>query len=220
MKIIAVMSGGMDSTTMVYQLLAQGNEVMAVSFNYGQRHKLELDKARNTCNRLNIPHKVIDISFIKEFISNSSLTGDIAVPEGHYADENMKQTVVPNRNMIMAAIAIGVAVNEDFDAIALGVHSGDHAIYPDCRPEFIAALDTIARIANFKPIEVMAPFLNLDKGDIAIIGKGLDVDYEQTLTCYNGESKPCGKCGACVERKEAFGKAKFQDPLTETEPAI
>lgn len=213
MKVIAILSGGMDSSTMLYQLLADKNEVKAISFNYGQKHKLELEKASATCSKLNVPHKIIDISFIKELVSNSALTGDIEVPEGHYAGENMKLTVVPNRNMIMSSIAIGYAVNEDFDAIALGVHSGDHAIYPDCRPVFIEALNTIAAIANFKAIQVLTPFLNIDKGDIAIIGKNLGVDYSSTLTCYNGGETPCGKCGACVERKEAFEKAESIDPL-------
>lgn len=214
MKIIAVMSGGMDSATMVSKFLSEKNEVKAISFDYGQRHKLELKKAAALCKKLNIPHKIVDISFIKDLVSNSALTSDnIEVPEGHYAAENMKLTVVPNRNMIMASIAIGYAVNEDFDAIALGVHSGDHAIYPDCRPDFIYALKDIAKIANFKSIAVLAPFLNIDKGDIAKIGKTLGVDYSSTLTCYAGKETPCEKCGACVERAEAFSKADLEDPL-------
>lgn len=213
MKIIVILSGGMDSTTMLYKLLSEGNQIKAISFDYGQRHKLELEQAKETCNKLNIDHKVVDISFLKELISNSALTSEIEVPEGHYEDENMKLTVVPNRNMIMASIAIGYAVNEDFDAIAIGVHSGDHAIYPDCRPDFIDKLNSISLIANFKPIQILAPFLNVDKGDIAIIGKELGVDYSKTLTCYNGGYEPCGKCGACVERKEAFEKAELKDPL-------
>jgi len=220
MKIISVLSGGMDSTTLLYKLLAEGNEVKAISFNYGQRHKLELQKASETCLKLGIQHRIVDISFIKELVSNSALTGNMAVPEGHYEDKSMKLTVVPNRNMIMASIAIGYAVNEDFDAIALGVHAGDHAIYPDCRPEFIEKLNEVSLIANYKPIEVLAPFLTLDKGDIAIIGKQLGVDYTSTLTCYNGTEKPCGKCGACQERIEAFKKADLADPLLQSEPMI
>lgn len=213
MKIISVLSGGLDSTTLLYDLIEQGNEVTAITFNYGQRHKLEIEKAANTCKELGIKHKVMDISFIKELVSNSALTSDLAVPEGHYEDASMKSTVVPNRNMIMAAIAIGYAVNLDYDAIALGVHSGDHAIYPDCRPEFVEALQNIAAIANYKRIAVLAPYLNSDKGDIAKIGTKLGVDYSSTLTCYNGQSEPCGKCGACQERAEAFKKAGVPDPL-------
>lgn len=124
----------------------------------------------------------------------------------------MKATVVPNRNMIMSSIAIGWAVNEDFDEVALGVHAGDHAIYPDCRPEFIETLAAVAQIANYKPIGIYAPFLKLDKGDIARIGKALGVDYSLTHTCYEGSETPCGKCGACQERAEAFAKAEATDP--------
>ena len=139
-KTIIVLSGGLDSSTLLYKLINEGKEVKAISFNYGQRHSKELEYAAKTCAKLNIEHKIVDMIFLKELVSNSALTSDIAVPEGHYAGENMKQTVVPNRNMIMASIAIGWAVNEDFDEVALGVHAGDHAIYPDCRPEFIDAL--------------------------------------------------------------------------------
>ena len=212
-KTIIVLSGGLDSSTLLYKLINEGKEVKAISFNYGQRHSKELEYAAKTCAKLNIEHKIVDMIFLKELVSNSALTSDIAVPEGHYAGENMKQTVVPNRNMIMASIAIGWAVNEDFDEVALGVHAGDHAIYPDCRPEFIDALQNCATLANFKPIGIYTPFLNIDKGDIAICGKELNVDYSLTWTCYAGREKPCGKCGSCVERLEAFQKAGIVDPL-------
>jgi 7-cyano-7-deazaguanine synthase len=223
MKTIIVYSGGMDSTTLLYQLIAEkkaafmaglsNNEVKAISFNYGQRHVRELEQAKKTCEKLGIEHKVIDMAFMRDIASNSSLTGDIATPHGHYEAENMKLTVVPNRNMIMASIAIGWAVNLDFDQVALGVHAGDHAIYPDCRPEFILALSMIAKVANFKPIDIYTPFLNIDKGDIAIKGKELGVDYSLSHTCYEGTEVPCGKCGACQERAEAFKKAGITDPL-------
>jgi len=217
-KTICILSGGLDSTTLLYRLLKDPNrhvkrEVKAISFNYNQKHKIELLAAHLTCDKLGIEHKVIDVSFLKDLLSNSALTSDMPVPEGHYESESMKQTVVPNRNMIMAAIAIGYAVNEDYNEIALGVHAGDHAIYPDCRPEFVAALRKIAKIANFEPIEVYAPYLHKDKGDIVIEGTKLGVMYEYTHTCYNGEQIPCGKCGACQERAEAFAKAKRSDPL-------
>jgi len=213
MKTVCVLSGGMDSTTLLYKLLSEGKEVEAISFDYGQRHKKELQSAKATCQKLNVPHKVIDLSFLRELLSNSALTSEIEVPEGHYQDENMKLTVVPNRNMIMASIAIGYAVNIDADEVALGIHAGDHAIYPDCRPEFLSALAGIAEIANFKPIEIYAPFIFVDKGDIASIGKQLGVDYSLTWTCYKGQENACGKCGACQERAEAFEKAKSIDPV-------
>jgi 7-cyano-7-deazaguanine synthase len=213
MKTILVFSGGMDSTTLLYNLVEKGHQLKAISFNYGQKHSKELEFAKKTCKKLGVEHKIIDISFIKELVSNSALTSNEEVPEGHYEAENMKRTVVPNRNMIMASIAIGWAVNQDFEQVALGVHSGDHAIYPDCRPEFIEALEQIARISNFKPINIITPYLFMDKGDIAIDGKRLNVDYSLAWTCYKGLEKPCGKCGACQERVEAFTKAGITDPL-------
>lgn len=213
MKTVCILSGGMDSTTLLYQLINEGKEVKAISFDYGQKHRRELEQAEKTCKKLGIGHEIINMSFLKDIVSNSALTGDIEVPHGHYEDENMKLTVVPNRNMIMASIAIGWAVNLDFDEIALGVHAGDHAIYPDCRPEFVWSLKSIALVANFKSIDVYTPFLNLDKGDIAIIGQKLGVDYSLTHTCYEGTAVPCGKCGACQERKEAFEKAGYNDPV-------
>ncbi len=213
MKTIIVLSGGMDSTTLLYQLLHEGKEVKAISFNYGQRHSRELGQAALTCKKLGVEHKIVEMAFMKELISNSSLTGDIPTPHGHYEAENMKLTVVPNRNMIMASIAIGWAVNLDYDEVAIGVHAGDHAIYPDCRPAFVEALRNIAAVANFKPIRIYAPFLNIDKGDIAVIGSHLHVDYSLSHTCYEGTEVPCGLCGACQERKQAFEKAKTNDPL-------
>lgn len=213
MKTVLVLSGGLDSTTLLYQLISEGKEVEAISFNYGQRHKKELQFAEQTCDKLGIKHHIVEMQFMKELLSNSALTGDIEVPEGHYESENMKLTVVPNRNMIMASIAIGYAVNIDADEVALGVHAGDHAIYPDCRPEFIDALDNIAQIANFKAISIYAPFLNIDKADIVKIGKELNVDYSLSWTCYKGKEKPCGKCGSCQERAYAFEKNNIKDPL-------
>lgn len=213
MKTILVYSGGMDSTTLLYKLLKDGNEVKCLSFNYGQRHAIELEQAKKTCAKLGIEHKIIDMSFMKDIASNSALTGNTEVPHGHYEDETMKLTVVPNRNMIMASIAIAWAVNCDYHEVALGVHAGDHAIYPDCRPEFIYALSSIAQIANFTRINIYTPFLLIDKGDIAVIGKELGVDYSLTHTCYEGKEIPCGLCGACQERKMAFEKAQLSDPL-------
>ncbi len=215
-KAVVILSGGMDSTTLLYKVLADGYKVEALSFNYGQRHKKELRYASKTCKKLGVPHRIVDVSVINNLVQGSALTSkDISVPEGHYAQENMKLTVVPNRNMIMLALATGYAVSKDCNHVFFGAHAGDHAIYPDCRQEFVSALSAVTEIANYVPVTIHAPFLNLDKGDIAILGKELNVDYSLTWTCYKGKEKPCGKCGACVERKEAFDKAKTQDPIYE-----
>jgi len=214
MKSVCILSGGLDSTTLLYKLIKEGKEVKAISFFYGQRHSKELEMAVKTCDKLNIEHKVINLEPLKSIMDNSALTGDVDVPEGHYEDETMKKTVVPNRNMIFASIAIAYAVNIEADEVALGVHAGDHAIYPDCRPEFIDALRAVAKIANYRPIEVYAPFIDMSKADIVGEGIELEVDYSLTHTCYKGEEVPCGLCGSCRERGEAFYINKTQDPLT------
>lgn len=212
-KTVAVVSGGMDSVTMLHDLHNQGHELEVISFNYGQRHVKELEVAKENASALKLGHTVIDMDFMAGLLSNSALTSDIEVPEGHYEDENMKLTVVPNRNMIMASIAIGYAVNLGFDTVALGVHSGDHAIYPDCRPEFIKELNDVAGIANYEPIEVIAPYIDMDKTSIIARGLEVGVDYSKTWTCYKGLEKACGQCGSCQERLEAFENNNLTDPL-------
>lgn len=214
-KAVVVLSGGMDSTTALYQAKADGYEVYAISFNYGQRHKKELIKAREICELNGIEHHVVMLDSITKLISNSSLTNpDIEVPEGHYAEETMKATVVPNRNMIMASIALGYAVNIKAEKLYLGVHAGDHFIYPDCRPEFVNALDLAGLFGNegFARVKIHAPFVEIGKHDIVTIGNKLEVPYEMTWSCYKGDLLHCGKCGTCVERKEAFDLAKVEDP--------
>jgi len=214
MKSVTVLSGGMDSTTLLYKAIKDGDEVTSVlSFDYGQRHKRELEMAKKTCEKLGLSHKIIDLTSVSQVMKNSSLTDDIEVPEGHYADETMKATVVPNRNMIMLSIAIAEAVSTGASRVYYGAHSGDHDIYPDCRKEFVEAMDKVSRISNYEEVEVVAPFIDMDKGDIAILGKELNVDYSLTLTCYNGAEEACGKCGSCVERLEAFEKAGISDPI-------
>jgi len=217
-KAVVVLSGGMDSATALYQAKADGNEVYAVSFNYGQKHKKELDFARQLAEKAGVKeHKVVDLTDINQLVSHSALTGkDIAVPDGHYTAESMKITVVPNRNMIMYAVALGYAVNLEADAMYVGIHSGDHAIYPDCRPDFITGLQALALVANegfIKPdFEIKAPFVNISKAEIAAKGNKLGVPYELTWSCYKGGDKHCGTCGTCVERVEAFQLASVIDP--------
>jgi 7-cyano-7-deazaguanine synthase len=126
----------------------------------------------------------------------------------------MKSTVVPNRNMILLSLAIGYAVSENAQAVYYGAHSGDHAIYPDCRPEFVRQMNVVSKLANYEPVEVVAPYLDVDKNAILADGLKMGLDYSNTWTCYNGRDKACGKCGACIERLEAFAANKQSDPLS------
>ncbi|MAD53972.1 MULTISPECIES: 7-cyano-7-deazaguanine synthase QueC [unclassified Idiomarina] len=212
-KVVVIYSGGMDSFTVLNKALEQGHEVSALSFNYGQRHVRELDVAAKVCDELSIPHKVVDITAINTLLAGSSLTDDIEIPEGHYEESSMKSTVVPNRNMILLSLAIGYAVSEGASAVYYGAHSGDHAIYPDCRPEFVRQMNVVSQLANYEPIEVVAPYLDVDKNAILADGLRMALDYSNTWTCYNGRDKACGKCGACVERLEAFAANGVKDPL-------
>lgn len=213
MKTLVILSGGLDSTTLLYDSIKWSSSIEAISFNYNQKHKRELELAAKTCEKLGIKHKIIDIGFLGD-ISKSSLTDENhAVPEGHYADENMKQTVVPNRNMIMMSIAAAYALNNGFDQMAIGVHAGDHAIYPDCRAGFIGYMAKAFAICDWNKLSLRAPYLRMSKGDIVKRGLQLKVDYSLTQTCYKGAEKACGKCGSCVERLEAFVQNNAVDPL-------
>lgn len=212
-KVVVIYSGGMDSFTVLHKALHNGLEVFPLTFNYGQRHVKEVEYARTVCQKLNLSHEIVDISAINRLLQGSALTSNIDVPEGHYAEESMKATVVPNRNMIMLSLAIGYAVSKGANTVYFGAHSGDHAIYPDCRPEFVEKMNTVAKIANYQPVEITTPYLNQDKGQILADGLKMELDYSQTWTCYNGREKACGKCGSCVERLEAFANNNAIDPL-------
>ncbi|WP_337840325.1 7-cyano-7-deazaguanine synthase QueC [Rheinheimera sp.] len=212
-KVVVIYSGGMDSFTVLHKAIADGHEVHALSFNYGQRHVKELDCARQVCQELGLSHKVVDISAINQLLAGSSLTDNIDVPEGHYAADNMKSTVVPNRNMILLSLAVGYAVSLNARAVYYGAHSGDHFIYPDCRPEFVLKMHEVCQIANYEPVDIVSPYLNGNKIDILRDGLAMGLDYSKTWTCYNGRAKACGKCGSCQERLEAFALNHVQDPL-------
>jgi 7-cyano-7-deazaguanine synthase len=214
---VVIVSGGLDSTTALWQAVHQTRDVHAISFNYGQRHRKELEFAAETCRLLKVKHDIVDITSITDLISNSALTGDIDVPHGHYAEDNMAMTVVPNRNAIMANIAIGAAINDAAYELWLGIHAGDHAVYPDCRPVFVESLQDLAYVANDGFIRpgflIKAPFIDVGKDEIVRVGAGLGVRWDLTWTCYEGGGLHCGRCGTCVERLEAFDLAGEVDPV-------
>jgi len=212
-KVVVIYSGGMDSFTVLNRALKDGKEVYALTFDYGQKHVKEIDYARAVCQELNIEHKVIDITAINQLLAGSSLTDDIEIPEGHYEEESMKSTVVPNRNMILLSLAVGYAVSKEASQVYYGAHSGDHAIYPDCRPEFVQKMSDVCQIANYEPVKIYCPYLDNDKIEILTDGLKMGLDYGKSWTCYNGREKACGKCGACQERLEAFEKNNVTDPL-------
>lgn len=214
MKSVLIYSGGLDSTVLLHHLLAGGTEVLALSIDYGQRHRVqELHCARAQCEAAGVQHHVADLSSIAALLGGSSLTdGSIAVAHGHYTEDNMKTTVVPNRNMILLAIAGGWAVAQKADNIAYAAHGGDHAIYPDCRPEFADAMNHALGLCDWHQIELYRPFVTMSKADIVRRGAELGVDFAQTWSCYEGGELHCGRCGTCVERREAFYLAGVADP--------
>lgn len=221
-RAIVVTSGGMDSTAALYLTRNQfGDQIGAISFNYGQRHNRELKHAQRISEHLGIEHHIVDISGVTSLLTTSALTNkDIDVPEGHYEEDTMKITVVPNRNMMMASIAAAWAVAEGAECIVMGMHAGDHAVYPDCRPAFASALSSTIFIGNEGNIKenftVWTPFIDRTKAEIVTIGEDLGVPWEMTWTCYKGGEEHCGRCSTCVERLEAFYDAGVEDRVKYT----
>lgn len=222
-KAVVLFSGGLDSTTLLYRM-RKDHEVIALSFDYGQRHDKELAAAAGIAKLASIEHHIIalgvynldDIAPLASLLPGSALTdSSVPVPDGHYADETMKQTIVPNRNAIMLSIAYGVAVARGAELVAFAAHAGDHAIYPDCRPAFVGLLNAALREGNAwaNPIPwIKGPFLNWDKKEIAREAAQLQIPISYTWSCYKGGDIHCGTCGTCVERKEAFQLAGINDP--------
>lgn len=205
-----IVSGGMDSITLLYD--HKDEIALGISFDYGSNHNArEIPFAKMHCERLGIKHITINLDFMHQYFKSSLLDGAEAIPEGHYADNNMKSTVVPFRNGIMLAIAIGIAESNNLDQVFIANHGGDHTIYPDCRPEFINAIDAAATAGTYNNVKVIAPYTKITKSDIARIGKRLGIDYAETWSCYKGGEVHCGKCGTCVERKEALAEAGIED---------
>lgn len=210
-KGVIIVSGGMDSITLLYNRVKEIE--LAVTFDYGSNHnKREIEYAAYHCKQLGIEHIIIPLEFMHQYFKSSLLNGAEAIPEGHYAAENMKSTVVPFRNGIMLAIACGLAESRNLDCVFIANHAGDHAIYPDCRATFIESMNEAMAYGTYNNVNIVAPFTHLTKGQIAAIGGKLGIDYSKTYSCYKGGEKHCGKCGTCVERKEAFVDAGIEDP--------
>ncbi|MGQ0526450.1 MAG: 7-cyano-7-deazaguanine synthase QueC [Alphaproteobacteria bacterium] len=220
MKTLVVCSGGLDSVTLAYKVAGENRLMALLSFDYGQRHRKELDFAARIAGHLNVPHHVIDISSIGALLGGSALTDDIAVPEGHYEEESMRVTVVPNRNAIMLSMAYGVASAQGSEAVAAAFHGGDHFIYPDCRPDFVLAFEAMQKraLAGLFNIKLYTPFVHIKKPDIVAEGARLNVPFEDTWSCYKGGDLHCGRCGTCVERREAFHLAGVNDPTRYEDP--
>lgn len=207
---ILILSGGMDSTTMLYEY--RDDIALAVSFHYGSNHNdKEIPFARYHCEKLGIKHITIPLAFMKQYFRSSLLEGSEAIPEGNYDDENMKSTVVPFRNGIMLAIVAGLAETYGLKHVMMANHGGDHTIYPDCRPAFVEAMSAAIAAGTYEGITLKTPYTNITKGEIARKGKALGIDYTQTWSCYKGGEVHCGKCGTCRERKEALAVAGIED---------
>ena len=208
---LLVLSGGMDSTTMLHEY--KERIAAAVTFDYGSNHNArEIECARENCRILGIEHIVIPLSFMKEYFKSSLLEGAEAIPEGHYADDNMRSTVVPFRNGIMLSVAAGLAESRGLRHVMLANHGGDHTIYPDCRPRFVDAMSEAIRLGTFEGLTILAPYTHITKSDIAAHGKKIGMDYALTYSCYKGGERHCGRCGTCVERREAMADAGIDDP--------
>jgi 7-cyano-7-deazaguanine synthase len=216
MRGVLILSGGVDSTTLLYKMRSDGYEVDALTFNYAQRHKKEIDCARTIAERLHVVHRIVDLGSLASLLGDSALLGGKDVPSCHYTEEAAKKTVVPNRNMIMLSIASGYAEAHEIPEVFYAAHKNDSTIYPDCRPEFVQALRPAIRLATaWHPVELQAPLVDMSKAEIVRMGLALQVPYELTWSCYRGEERPCRTCPTCIEREEAFALNGRQDPLLE-----
>ena len=220
MQTLVVCSGGLDSVTLAHKTAAEQAPIHLVSFDYGQRHRKELEYARLCAQRLGVAHDIVDITDIGRRLAGSALTGEEAVPDGHYAEDTMRITVVPNRNAIMLTIAFGLATAKRARTVAAAMHGGDHFIYPDCRPPFVEAFAAMQQRAldGLGQIALTTPFLLWSKADIVREGGRLGVPFAETWSCYKGGVRHCGRCGTCVERREAFYLAEIEDPTAYDDP--
>jgi 7-cyano-7-deazaguanine synthase len=218
MQVVLIHSGGLDSTVLLYALHRAGHVLHALSVDYGQRHRKELDAAVAICAELGVDHRVVDLQAVRPLLAGSALTDDRPVPEEPYDEATMRQTVVPNRNMILLSLAVAWAVSLKAEAVAYAAHAGDHATYPDCRPTFVEAMREAVRLCDWHAVELLTPFADERKEDIVRLGAELGVPLARTWSCYKGEALHCGRCGTCIERREAFVRAGVPDPTVYNEP--
>lgn len=222
MKVVVLCSGGMDSVAALHWAAREHAVVVVASFDYGSKHNhRELPLAQEHAAKLGLRHETIALDFVNRLFASDLLKSGGEVPEGHYAAENMKQTVVPFRNAIMLSIACGFAESVGAEGLVIAAHTGDHTIYPDCREDFMAAMAEAMRLGTYAGVQLLRPFIALTKAEIAAEGARLGVDFGRTWSCYKGGAIHCGKCGTCVERREAFALAGLVDPTVyESEPPI
>lgn len=213
MKVVVLCSGGMDSVTALHAAAREHGVVAAISFDYGAKHSArELPMAAAQAAALGVRHEVVNLDFANRIFSSALLQSGGDIPEGHYAADNMKQTVVPFRNAVFLSIACGFAESVGAEGLVIAAHGGDHAIYPDCREEFMAAMGDAMRLGTYAGVRLLRPFIAMTKGEIAAEGARLGVDFSRTWSCYKGGPRHCGRCGTCVERREAFLAAGVSDP--------
>ena len=212
-RTLVLLSGGMDSVTALYWARQQHEVVGAVSFDYGSKHnEKEIAFAAWHCAQIQVKHDTVALPFVNDLFASDLLKSGGDIPDGHYEEQSMKRTVVPFRNGIMLAIACGIAESREAEALVIAAHSGDHAIYPDCREPFMHSMATAMREGTYARIELLRPFIDKDKTAIAQLGHDLGIDFAQTWSCYKGGHIHCGTCGTCVERREAFLNAGLADP--------
>lgn len=213
MKVIVLCSGGMDSVTALHWARREHTVMVALSFDYGAKHNpREIPLAVEQARACGIRHELIALDFINRRFASALLQSGGEIPEGHYAAANMQQTVVPFRNGIMLAVAGGLAESIGAEGLVIAAHTGDHTIYPDCREDFMRAMGEAMRLGTSAGVQLLRPFIGMDKGQIAALGARLGVDFARTWSCYKGGGRHCGKCGTCVERREAFQQAGLFDP--------
>lgn len=213
MKVVVLCSGGMDSVTALHRAAREHELVAAISFDYGAKHSArELPMAAANAAALGVRHEIVNLDFANRLFSSALLQSGGEIPDGHYAADNMKQTVVPFRNAVFLSIACGFAESVGAEGLVIAAHGGDHAIYPDCREDFMSAMGEAMRLGTYAGIQLLRPFIAMDKGRIAAEGARIGVDFAKTWSCYKGGARHCGRCGTCVERREAFLQAGVADP--------